>query len=288
MKTAIFAGIGRLGVPVVEKLVDKDWRVVLSYRKGQKSEKTARKLIESEGEDRVTAVAAEIVELNSAGEFAKAVIDEYGRIDALINIASGYPAEKDDWQRWQKGGGVRDDDWGFYDSNFMLTRNVTLSLLKYLDDPAGLSIINFGDARSMQYFDDNVLDPYEAQGGIIYAEPGQIKKIGLIRLAKIAPKRHINPYTLAKIDIAYLTRKFAIDLGRKNVRVNSIAPGPIIPPPDSDGKANDSVANQTALGRWGGVEPIVRAVEYLLEDDFVTGEILKVDGGLYLCQKFRK
>ncbi|MHC5117944.1 MAG: SDR family oxidoreductase, partial [Planctomycetota bacterium] len=87
-------------------------------------------------------------------------------------------------------------------------------------------------------------------------------------------------------DVAYLTRKLAVDLGLKGVRVNAIAPGPMVPPPDSEGKAVESIAGQTCLGKWGGLEPVVRAVDYLLEDDFVTGEILKVDGGLFLKQRF--
>jgi NAD(P)-dependent dehydrogenase (short-subunit alcohol dehydrogenase family) len=150
-----------------------------------------------------------------------------------------------------------------------------------------LSIINFGDARSLQFFDERVLDPYEGQGGILCADTQQIKKAGLERLAQLAPLRHINPYTLAKIDVAYLTRKLALDLGPQGVRVNAIAPGPMIPPPDSDGKAVDSIAQQTCLGKWGGLEPVVKAVDYLLDDDYVTGEILKVDGGLYLSQTFK-
>ena len=286
MKTAVFAGIGRLGVPVVENLVRQGWQAVISYRPGHTSQETVEKLIENTGPERVKGVAAEIVELSAAQAFAKASIDAFGQIDALINIASGYPTEKDDWQRWQRGGEVTDEDWKYYDSNFTLIRNVILSALKQVKDPSGLNIINFGDARSMQFFDDGVLDPYEREGGILCVDTQQIKKVGLNRLATVAPKRHVNPYTLAKVDIAYLTRKLAIELGAKGVRVNAIAPGPIIPPPDSEGKAVDSIAGQTCLGKWGGLEPVVRAVDYLLEDDYVTGEILKVDGGLFLKQRF--
>ena len=286
MKTAVFAGIGRLGVPVVENLVRQGWQAVISYRPGHTSQETVEKLIENTGPERVKGVAAEIVELSAAQAFVKASIDAFGRIDALINIASGYPTEKDDWQRWQRGGEVTDEDWKYYDSNFTLIRNVILSVLKQVKDPSGLNIINFGDARSMQFFDDGVLDPYEREGGILCVDTQQIKKVGLNRLATVAPKRHVNPYTLAKVDIAYLTRKLAIELGAKGVRVNAIAPGPIIPPPDSEGKAVDSIAAQTCLGKWGGLEPVVKAVDYLLADDFVTGEILKVDGGLFLKQRF--
>ena len=286
MKTAVFAGIGRLGVPVVENLVRQGWQAVISYRPGHTSQETVEKLIDELGPERVKGVAAEIVELGAAQAFAKAAIDAFGRIDALINIASGYPTEKDDWQRWQRGGEVTDEDWAYYDSNFTLIRNVIVSALKHLKDPRGLSIINFGDARSMQFFDDRVLDPYEHEGGILCVDTEQVKQAGLERLAMVAPKRHVNPYTLAKVDVASLTRKLAIELGPKGVRVNAIAPGPIVPPPDSQGKAVDSIAQQTCLGKWGGLEPVVKAVDYLLEDEFVTGEILKVDGGLFLKQRF--
>ena len=47
MKTAVFAGIGRLGVPVVENLVSQGWQAVISYRPGHASQKTVKKLIES-------------------------------------------------------------------------------------------------------------------------------------------------------------------------------------------------------------------------------------------------
>jgi NAD(P)-dependent dehydrogenase (short-subunit alcohol dehydrogenase family) len=288
MMTAVFAGIGRLGVPVMESLVRRGWRAVVSYRAGCGSEATVQKLIDTLGAGNVTGVAAEIVERDAADAFIKTAIKACGNIDALINIASGYPAEQEDWQRWQRGEAVIDEDWGFYDSNFTLVRNVIVSVLEQLEEVRGLSIVNFGDARSMQFFDDTVLDPYEQHGGILSVDRQQIKETGLERLTRVAPKRHVNPYTLAKIDLAYLTRTLAIQLGSKGVRVNAIAPGPIIPPPDSDGSKIDLVAGQTCLAKWGGLEPVVRAVDYLLGDDFVTGEILKVDGGLFLKQRFGK
>ena len=139
---------------------------------------------------------------------------------------------------------MTDEDWGYYDSNFTLIRNVIVSALKQIKDPSELNIINFGDARSMQFFDDGVLDPYENEGGILCVDTEQVKQAGLERLITVAPKRHVNPYTLAKVDVAYLTRKLAIELGPKGVRVNAIAPGPIIPPQDSEGKAVDSIAGQ--------------------------------------------
>ncbi|MHC5083069.1 MAG: SDR family oxidoreductase, partial [Planctomycetota bacterium] len=232
-------------------------------------------------------IAAEIAKPDAATEFVRAGIEAFERIDALINIASDYPTEQGHWQRWQNGGGVTDADWDYYDSNFTLYRNVIVSLLKMQEDCAGLSIINFGDARSMQFFDESICDPYEGAGGILTVSTEQAKAVGLARIARLAPPRHVNPYTLAKIDVAYLTRKLAIDLGSRKIRINTLALGPMLPPPDSDGKNLDVIAAQTCLNKWGGTEPVVQAVDYLLENNYVTGEILKVDGGLYLHQRFK-
>jgi NAD(P)-dependent dehydrogenase (short-subunit alcohol dehydrogenase family) len=287
MKTAIFTGIGRLGVPVVERLADKGWRVVVSYRPGRGSEQTVQGLTEQYPET-VSGVPAEVTAPHAAAEFVRVVAERAGQIDAVINIASDYPSEADHWQRWKAGGEVTEADWAFYPSNFTLYRNVILAAVPHLKQAGGGCIINFGDARSMQYFDGNILDPYADVGGIVQVELSHVKQIGLQRLQAVAPARHINPYTLAKIDLAYLTRVLAINLGGDNIRVNTIGPGPILPPPDSDGTNQQVVADQTALGRWGGTDPIVRAVDYLLEDDYVTGEILKVDGGLNICQRFRE
>lgn len=286
MKTAILAGIGRLGVPIAKRLIEKNWRLAVSYRQGHESERTVCQLIDQFGESAMIGVPADIVQMDGAQQFVQAVMDRWGRLDAVITIASSYPTEQNHWRRWQAGGGVTDADWAFYQSNFILCRNVILAAVDMIRYPAGGTVICFGDARSMLYFDGRILEPYMPRAGIVNVTPQDAKEYGLQRLAAVAPARHINPYTLAKIDIAYLTRVLALDLGKRNIRVNALAPGPILPPPDSDGTSGEGIANLTALGRWGGTDPIVRAVEYLIEDDYVTGEILKVDGGLILRQTF--
>ena len=288
MKTAIFAGLGRLGIPVAQDLLDKGFHLAISYRNSHTSQQNVNNLINTNGPDRVTGIDAELTNLSQAQNFIKTAISHLGKVDALINIASAYPNEINDFQRWQSGSPVTDEDWSWYDSNFTLIRNVILSLLQQLDNPSPLSIINFTDARPLLYFDENILDPYTSQGGILKTTTKQIKKTGLDRLAKLAPPRHTNPYTLAKLDLTHLTRKLALDLGPKNIRVNAIAPGPMIPPPDTDAAAVDTIAAQTALNRWGKTNPIVNAVNYLLQDDYTTGQTIKTDGGLYLKQKFKK
>jgi len=286
-KTAVLAGIGRLGVPITENLVRHGWRVSASYRAGRGSENTVQELAENLGADTLFPVQASITEPDGAEKLVAATLKRYGRIDALLCIASGYPAEKQDWRRWESGEPPTDDDWKFYNSNFFSARHAAISLLHAEGNPAeDLNIIFFSDARSLLYMDQNILDPYSREGGIIEVTQETARSTGLRQLRENSPRREVNPYTLAKRDLGHLAwvlaRKFQ---GGRN-RVNVIAPGPIIPPPDKNQEEAQAVVDQTLLRRWGGPDPVVKAVDFFLETDFLSGEILRVDGGFFLKNRF--
>ncbi len=90
------------------------------------------------------------------------------------------------------------------------------------------------------------------------------------------------PYYVAKMGVIGLTQIQALELAPDHILVNAVAPGPILPP---DGTSEDeiaSVAQTTPLGRWGGSDEIAKAVRFLVETDFVTGEIIRVDGGRHV------
>jgi NAD(P)-dependent dehydrogenase (short-subunit alcohol dehydrogenase family) len=61
-----------------------------------------------------------------------------------------------------------------------------------------------------------------------------------------------------------------------------VAPGPILAPPGTSDEEYEAVEKATPLGQWGGAEEIVRAVVFLLETDFTTGETIRVDGGRHI------
>lgn len=90
-----------------------------------------------------------------------------------------------------------------------------------------------------------------------------------------------TPYYVAKAAVAGLTESLALELA-PDILVNAIAPGPIVPPPDLSPDDDAKVLAATPLRRWGGAEEIARAVLFLVETDFVTGECLRVDGGRHL------
>ncbi len=288
-KSAVLAGIGRLGIPVAENLVRKGWKIAVSYRKGRGSEKAVQDLSKKLGSDSILGIEASISETKEAERFVSTALESLGRADALICFASGYPGEKKDWQRWEKGLGVRENDWEFYLSNFISVRNVALPLLREQRNTAGdLSIIFFSDARSILYLDHALLDPYPEFGGVAQVNITGVKSAGLEQMRQFAPIREINPYTLAKRDLVYLTWNLALDYQGGKARINTIAPGPMLPPPDKSEKEAGSVVEQTLLKRWGGATPIVQAVDFFLENSFVSGEILRVDGGFNLYNRFAK
>jgi NAD(P)-dependent dehydrogenase (short-subunit alcohol dehydrogenase family) len=90
------------------------------------------------------------------------------------------------------------------------------------------------------------------------------------------------PYYVAKSGVIALTEALALELAADEILVNAVAPGPILAPPDTAEDEVKAVEQATPLGRWGGEAEIVKAVVFLVDTDFVTGEVIRVDGGRHL------
>lgn len=89
-------------------------------------------------------------------------------------------------------------------------------------------------------------------------------------------------YYVAKKAVMGLTEALAFELAADQILVNAVAPGPILAPPDLEDDELEAVEKATPLGRWGGGAEIAKAVVALIETDFITGEIIRVDGGRHL------
>jgi pteridine reductase len=87
-------------------------------------------------------------------------------------------------------------------------------------------------------------------------------------------------YSAAKAGLVMLTKSLARELGPE-VRVNGIAPGPVLwPERDLDPALKDEIISKTALKRSGSPEDIARTALYLAtEAPYVTGQVITVDGG---------
>ena len=90
-----------------------------------------------------------------------------------------------------------------------------------------------------------------------------------------------TPYFTSKAAVGALTQSLAVEFA-PDILVNAIAPGPILAPPDLTSEENKRVIETTPLARWGGAEEIAKAVLFLIETDFITGECIRVDGGRHL------
>jgi NAD(P)-dependent dehydrogenase (short-subunit alcohol dehydrogenase family) len=86
------------------------------------------------------------------------------------------------------------------------------------------------------------------------------------------------PYFAAKAGLEAATKGLAKAFAPE-VRVNAVAPGPVLLPDGSDAGYEAQVRAATPLGRIGGPDAIVSAVIFLILNDFVTGASLRVDGG---------
>ncbi len=96
------------------------------------------------------------------------------------------------------------------------------------------------------------------------------------------PMKSYAVYSIAKAGVVGLTRSLARELGPE-VRVNAVAPGPILWPEDDtmfDELSRQRIISHTILKQAGEPEDIARAVRYLVSDaSYVTGQVLTVDGG---------
>lgn len=93
--------------------------------------------------------------------------------------------------------------------------------------------------------------------------------------------KHYTPYLASKAALAMVTRNLAHDLA-PDVRVNGIAPGPVLLPDDWGEEQQQRAARRTLLGRVGTPEDVAQAMLYLIHAPYVTGVIVPVDGGYML------
>ena len=90
------------------------------------------------------------------------------------------------------------------------------------------------------------------------------------------------PYVATKAGLASITRGLA-RAWAPNIRVNGVAPGPVLLPEGEDAdEYREAAAGRTALGRLGAPADVADAVLYLARAGYVTGEIIRVDGGQHL------
>lgn len=107
-------------------------------------------------------------------------------------------------------------------------------------------------------------------------QPGAI--VNILDWRALRPAADHFPYTVAKAGLAAMTRSLAVALAPA-IRVNGLALGAILPPADGGTTGLDNVP----AGRWARLEEVGEALLFLLGGpDYITGNILHLDGGRHL------
>ena len=105
------------------------------------------------------------------------------------------------------------------------------------------------------------------------------KVVNLADLAGLEPWPGFVAHSVSKAGVVMLTKVLALSLAPE-VTVNAIAPGAVLVPEEYDDEERDRLAQATPLRRLGSPSDVVSTLLYVLEGgDFVTGEVLVVDGG---------
>ena len=215
------------------------------------SARTMDDLEQTAAECRAHGVRAETIrmdayDLDQVDAAVDAVTDRFGRIDLLVNNAGG--------SRNVDGGWL-----GFMESNPRIVREL---------------------------FELNVFSPYFAAQRAARAMERQSGGCIINITSPLAdyPSARIQPYSVAKLALQEFTKLWASELGPKGIRVNAIAPGPIMSAqiekvmaanPDRDMDA------EVPLGRIGQPRDVGEAVVFLASDaaEWISGATLLIAGG---------
>lgn len=187
----------------------------------------------------VEALQADLTNEVETGNLVARTRERHGRIDALVTCAS----------RWGRQSLAEVDASSLmeqFQANTMTTALVSLAVGRVMvEQPEGGAIVTVGDWALRRPYVDHLA------------------------------------YHTSKGAVAAFTRALAVELGRQNprVRVNMVEPGPVLLPPDLPEVERQEAIGATLVRREGCPEDVAKAVLALVENGFITGASLPVDGG---------
>ncbi len=181
----------------------------------------------------------DLTDQRAVADLITAVLARFGRIDVLVNCAAVWKSKKLEEVS-------ADDVRLHFETNalgtFLCSQHAGLAMVKQTE---GGAIVNIGD------------------------------------WAEVRPYPDYAAYFPSKGAVSTMTRSFAVELAQRNpnIRVNAILPGPVMLPADLPEAEKRAAIDATLVKREGRPENIAQAVLALIENDFITGICLPVDGG---------
>jgi pteridine reductase len=109
--------------------------------------------------------------------------------------------------------------------------------------------------------------------------------INLLDIYAERPRKDHTVYVMSKAALTAMTKSLAVDLA-PDVRVNGVALGAVLWPSDAPSENAQRILQRTPLARTGSAEEIADAVSWLAKPNFITGQIINVDGGRSVWEGF--
>ncbi len=240
-KVALVTGSGkkRVGAEVALSLAARGYALAIHYRSSEAEAKDTATTLTARFGVPAVPFKADLGDEAAVKRMASDILARFGRIDALVNCAAI-------WNR------------------------------KRLED------VTAADVR--EHLDANLLGTFltcQHVGLAMVAQAGGGAIVNVGDWADARPYRDYAAYFPSKAAIPGLTRVFAVELGTRNpkVRVNAVLPGPVMLPPEVSAEEREQVIAGTLVKREGTAAHVAAAVLHFIDNDFVTGTCLPVDGG---------
>jgi gluconate 5-dehydrogenase len=241
-KTALVTGGGRgIGRAIAQALVEAGATVYIAARSADQLAAAAEAL-DPRGEGRVRPVTIDVSDAASVKAGVRQVADDGARVDILVNSA---------------GVNLRGP-------------------IETLPEETWDRVIDT-NLKGVFLMGQAVFPMMKASGG---------KVVNIASLMAEIARPTISPYAASKGGVRQLTKAMAVEWAPYDIQVNGITPGFIATemnlPLMQDKAFNDFIVNRTPAKRWGKPEDIAAAALFLVSPgaNFVTGQILAVDGGL--------
>jgi 3-oxoacyl-[acyl-carrier protein] reductase len=242
-KVALITGGSRgIGRACAVELARRGAAVVLSWASNEAAAQEAVKLCEAAG-GAAKAIHLDVTDTRACADAVDALVEERGRLDVLVNNA-GLSIDGLVMR-------VKDEDW-----DLQLDTNLK----------GAFALIRAASRPMMRQRSGAIVNVTSVVG-----ESGNAGQAA---------------YSASKAGLIGLTKSVARELSSRNIRVNAVSPGFIATDMTArlSPEAHERTLAAIPLGRLGAPEDVARAVAFLASDAaaYVTGEILKVNGGMYM------
>lgn len=251
----VTGGTGVLGGVFAQTIAEAGAKVAVIGRNKKRAEERVESIRQAGGE--AIYVIADILDEDQVIQAKKQILDQWGKIDGLINAAGGNIPES------------------------VISPEQDLFSVKVTDIKKAVDLNLYGTVIPTQIFGE---------------EMAKVRKGAILNISSLAAQRPLTRvlgYSMAKSAIESYTKWMAIELSQRygdGIRVNALAPGVFLTiqnkdlltkPDGSYTERTQKFINNTPFGRLGLPEELTGTVIWLMSDasKFVNGEVVLVDGG---------